>query len=198
MMMRWLVCAMCLQCLTICWNDEHLFVAWHQYQHRLVRRFSDDMIWYGLWCMRYICLIISKHASIHSLCKSLVCELFGCCDCWWSVLSVFVGSCASCMSCVVCLLSVVCAVVITSNNAILKCMQVSSLQVHYRYTLLNYSISNLLCWWIHVTLIPLTGTDSLTDNRQCAAVDLSAIAWHGMILKPIRVCAILGIVEYSL
>ena len=43
---------------------------------------------------------------------------------------------------VCCLLSV--AAVITSNNAILKCMQVGSLQVHYRYTLLNYSISKLL------------------------------------------------------
>ena len=42
------------------------------------------MVWYGMWHAVYDVYLfdVSKHASIHSLCKSVVCELFGCwCDC---------------------------------------------------------------------------------------------------------------------
>ena len=83
-----------------------------------------------------------------TVCASLLCAS-------WLVTAVIVED-LSCLSLsvvvtrachvlsVCCLLSV--AAVITSNNAILKCMQVSSLQVHYRYTLLNYCISKLFYW----------------------------------------------------
>ena len=46
------------------------------------------MVWYVVWYGMVWYVVsdvylfdVSRHASIHSLCKSVVCELFGCCDC---------------------------------------------------------------------------------------------------------------------